>query len=118
MLHKCLVLLFIISFSSCQGKMGSGSEKHVDTNWQLTISDGINIHHPSDWVVDLSGIDQTLFILHKPLSQGDDFAESISLSKHPTPIEGLSVKELGILFSNQVTQLYQTSTIIEHRLVK
>lgn len=104
------ISLILILFIACQSSTSEpqdpeagSSSKSVDTNWQLTTSEGINIHHPGDWEVDVSGFMGSKFLLYWPQVEGDAFRENINLTSQSLPEKISDLAEVGEATAGQLS---------------
>ena len=115
-----IILLLTLSLFSCQNTETSTTapsttaSKAIPNNWQLTTSEGFNIHHPADWEVDLSGFMGSKFLLYLPEVEGDEFRENLNLITQQLPAAPANLQELGELVLAQLSTFVTDVNILSH----
>jgi len=114
MYRLLLISLSLITFFACQQNPTTPTttpetttpepQPEIEKNWQLNTSDGLNIHHPADWEVDVSGAKGSKFILLLPKEEGDDYQENIMLTAQDKPSGSVALKSIGEKVASQLTK--------------
>jgi len=122
--YTTFLLALAIGLFSCQNsetsttaeaeKASESTDELTSNNWQLTTSEGFNIHHPADWEVDLSGFMGSKFLLYLPTEEGDDFRENLNLMSQQLPKAPEGLKELGALMLDQLPSYVTDAKILSH----
>lgn len=121
-LFAVFIFIFIFSLISCQTETNNqtkaavqegAEETNTISNWQLTTSEGINIHHPENWEVDLTGFMGSKFLLYFPEKEGDAFRENIILITQTVPESSATLEAFGKSTVDQLKSFVTDAKILD-----